>query len=254
MVTAQFPLITAHSGCMDALDNTLYSIETGLRLGADIIEEDVRVTRDGIPVLAHDDEWLTEDGKPIHISEMNYEDLRELVLIVNHGGKSGTMTITRLEEMLDLIQASGKTANLDLKTDDSAAAAAALIHQYKMADQVFLSGCGPSRSMLVQQTYPELRKLLNVDTELFITKEYTEAIRQTCEDALAAACFGINIPYQLVRNELLERAAACSLPVYVWTVNEETLMEQFVNMGVTSITTRRVDVLVKLRGSGSSDR
>ncbi|WP_261300533.1 glycerophosphodiester phosphodiesterase family protein [Paenibacillus andongensis] len=31
------------------------SVEIGLNLGADIVEEDVRVTKDGIPVLAHDD-------------------------------------------------------------------------------------------------------------------------------------------------------------------------------------------------------
>lgn len=246
-MTGRFPLITAHSGCMDTLDNTPYSIETGIRLGADIIEEDVRVTRDGVAVLAHDDAWQTEDGRLIHISKMNYEELQKLVLIVNHAGKSGRMTITRLEEMLEKVQASGKTANLDLKTDESIAAAAALIHRYNIADHTFLSGCGPSRSMLVQQTYPELRKLLNVDTHLFVTKEYTEAIRQTCEAALAAACFGINIPYQLVSDELMERAASYSLPVYVWTVNEESLMEQFANMGVASITTRNVEVLMQLK-------
>ncbi|OZB95330.1 glycerophosphodiester phosphodiesterase [Paenibacillus sp. XY044] len=246
-MTAQFPLITAHSGCMDALDNTLSSIETGIRLGADIIEEDVRVTRDGVAVLAHDDEWQTEDGRLIHISEMSMEELQELVLKVNYAGKSGTMTIARLDEMLVRVRAAGITANLDLKADDSVAAAAALIHQYKMADQVLLSGCGPARAMLVQQTHPELKKLLNVDTDLFLTQDYTEAVRRTCEDAAAAACIGINVPYQLVRDELLEQAAANSLPVFVWTVNEESRMERFAHMGVASITTRNVDALVQLK-------
>lgn len=248
-MTAAFPLITAHSGCMDTLDNTLSSIETGIRLGADIIEEDVRVTRDGIAVLAHDDEWRTEDGRLIHISEMSMAELQELVLSVDYAGKSGTMTIARLDEMLARVQAAGITANLDLKTDDSVEAAAALIHHYKMADQVLLTGCGPARAMLVQQTHPELRKLLNVDTELFLTQEYTDAVRRTCEDAAAAACIGLNVPYQLVREELLEQAAARSLPVFVWTVNEETWMERFASMGVASITTRNVDALVRLKRS-----
>ncbi|MBB3128135.1 glycerophosphoryl diester phosphodiesterase [Paenibacillus rhizosphaerae] len=249
-MTAQFPLITAHSGCMDTLDNTLFSIETGIRLGADIIEEDVRVTRDGIAVLAHDDEWQTaEDGRLIRISEMSMAELQELVLSVNYAGKSGTMTIARLDEMLDRVRAAGISANLDLKTDDSVAAAAALVHQYKMADQVLLSGCGPARAMLVQQTHPEFRKLLNVDTDLFLTQDYRDAVRRSCEDAAAAACIGLNVPYQLVKEELLEQAAARSLPVFVWTVNEETLMERFARMGVASITTRNVDALVRLKGN-----
>lgn len=246
-MSQSFPLITAHSGCMDAFDNTIQSVETGIRLGADIIEEDIRVTRDGVAVLAHDDTWQTVDGQVIHLSAMDYPDLQGLEVVVNSAGKSGAMHIESLEHMLELIRQSGKTANLDVKTDSAIQAAADLVYRYKMQDRVFLSGCETERAMLAQREHPGLSKLLNADANLFLTSDYTSAVGQTCRDALAASCIGINIHAQLVRKELLESAAAVGLPVYVWTVNEEKMMERFINMGVHSITTRNVDRLLRLK-------
>lgn len=42
------PLITAHSGCMGTAPNSLQSVAAGLRAGAEVIEVDVRMTRDGV--------------------------------------------------------------------------------------------------------------------------------------------------------------------------------------------------------------
>lgn len=244
-----FPLITAHSGSMNTLDHTLFSVETGLRLGADVVEEDIRVTKDGIPVLSHDDIWYTSDGREWHISQLTYEEISELQFDVTHGEQREKMRICKLEEMLPLIQATGKIANLDLKVDDSIEPVAALVKKHNLLDQVFLSGCEKDRAMKAQQSNPEIRKLLNVDARLFLSMEYENLVEQICQDALTAACFGINIAHMVVRPELLDYATSKGLPVYVWTVNEEHLMKQFADMGVASITTRNVEALVQLKQS-----
>ncbi|WP_223069674.1 glycerophosphodiester phosphodiesterase [Paenibacillus caui] len=116
-----------------------------------------------------------------------------------------------------------------------------------------MSGCGTERALLAQRKHPELRKLLNAGSNLFLTEEYSAAVEKTCRDALEASCFGLNIHYQLVRMELLERAAHYGLPVYVWTIDEEVMMERFVNMGVASITTRNVETLVRLKQKKSRE-
>ncbi|MFC5648838.1 glycerophosphodiester phosphodiesterase [Paenibacillus solisilvae] len=250
----QFPLITAHSGSMNTMDHTLHSVQTGLELGADVVEEDVRVTKDGIPVLAHDDEWTTVDSLKLFISQTTYEDLRELQFKFNQGEHRETVRICRLEEMLPLIQASGKVVNLDLKVDESIEPVAALVRQYGMSEQVFLSGCERDRAMLAQQSNPEMRKLLNTDTSLFRTLPYRKAMVQTFEDALAASCFGININHSIVRQELMDYAASLGLPIFVWTVNEVELMRQFADMGAASITTRNVAALVQLKQERLSER
>ncbi|MBP1964152.1 glycerophosphodiester phosphodiesterase [Paenibacillus aceris] len=243
----RFPLITAHCGSMNTLDHTLHSVQTGLQFGADVLEEDVRVTKDGIPVLAHDDEWITVEGEKLSLSQTSFEELRELRFEVTQGELRETIQICRLEDMLPLIQASGKVVNLDLKVDESIETAVALVKKYGMLSQAFLSGCEIERAMLAQQLNPEIRKLLNTDHNLFRTLPYREAMVQTCEDALAASCFGINIHHSIVRQELMDYAASIDLPVYVWTVNEEEMMRTYVDLGVASITTRNVAGLVQLK-------
>ena len=50
------PIVLGHRGAAGhAPENTLLSFERAIALGADAIESDVQVTRDGVPVLLHDD-------------------------------------------------------------------------------------------------------------------------------------------------------------------------------------------------------
>jgi glycerophosphoryl diester phosphodiesterase len=51
------PIVIGHRGCAgEAPENTLPSFERALAQGAAILESDVHVTRDGVPVLIHDDD------------------------------------------------------------------------------------------------------------------------------------------------------------------------------------------------------
>lgn len=232
-----FPLITAHTGCMDTPENTLFSIETGLVYGADIIEDDILVTRDGVLVLSHDDKVRLADGTEGLISDMTLSELNE--------GLSAP--ISTLEPALKLIADAGKVMNLDLKSDDCIRPVSDLVERLGLLDRVFLSGCeyGWARKALLYN--PRLNKLLNTDARMFMSLSYTEAIQKTCQEARSAGCFGINIPYRLAEPILLELASDYGLPVYIWTVNEEKQMRHFAAMGVRSITTRDVAALVRVK-------
>jgi glycerophosphoryl diester phosphodiesterase len=60
-----FPAIVAHRGASSTRpENTLDAFEEAIRLGADILEMDVRLTRDGVPVVVHDETVdRTTDGR-----------------------------------------------------------------------------------------------------------------------------------------------------------------------------------------------
>jgi len=92
-MTKPFPLITAHSGCMNKPDNTLVSTEIGLNLGADVVEDDIRVTRDGILVLAHDDRIHLQDGTRYSIAKMNYRELVEMDIQTRQGASASTIRL-----------------------------------------------------------------------------------------------------------------------------------------------------------------
>lgn len=95
-------------------ENSLSAIKESIRIGADIIEIDIKVSKDGIPFLMHDgtlDRTTTGTGDP---EELTWEQLQQL--FIEDKGKKTTLKIPSLEEVLKL--AHGHIlVDLDLKTD-----------------------------------------------------------------------------------------------------------------------------------------
>lgn len=242
---AVFPLITAHTGCMGMPDNTRRSIEAGLRSGADTLEEDLLLTADGVLVLSHDDTVCLADGTERLISQLSFAELRELDIKAHNGASGETIRVLPLDDLLPYISNSSVMMNLDLKSDACVEPVSAWVEKHGLEQRVLLSGCEIERAHRVQHINPRLRKLLNVDPAFFMAVGYEEAVRHICEDAVSAACFGLNLNYRVVMPDLLQTAAGYGLEVHVWTVNEEPLMKQFIDMGVHSITTRNVAALMK---------
>ncbi|KRF08107.1 hypothetical protein ASG89_16900 [Paenibacillus sp. Soil766] len=242
-----YPLLTAHTGCMGTPDNSLLSIETALLSGADIVEEDILITSDGVLVLAHDDNVYTVDGTEYRISQMSYGELSQLAIKAHNGSPVETIRILSLASVMPILLASGKTINLDIKSDGCVEPISRFVDINGLFEGVILSGCESIRAHYVNSINPRLRKLLNVDTSLFQTGNYMEAVQVSCEHALSANCFGLNVNYRVVEPELLQAAARHELDVYIWTVNTEAEMKHFMEMGVGSITSRNISALVQVR-------
>lgn len=235
----RFPLVTAHTGCAGMREHSFASLHAALKLGADVYEDDIRVTRDGRLVLFHDDEVLLRNGQNGSVSGMSLTELTEAL----------PEPPTLLEDALRLVIGAGKTMNLDIKTPDSLGPVFALIDRMNAADRVFLSGCEYPVAAEADRFGRHVRKLLNVNIDSFRNLSYEEAAEQACRESLAAGCFGLNVPYQLVCPELLVAAALNQLAVYVWTVSEKTDMNRMADMGVTSITTRDVAALMTVKAA-----
>ncbi|MCP4963409.1 MAG: glycerophosphodiester phosphodiesterase [Actinomycetia bacterium] len=63
------PLVIAHRTCpKDGSENSLEGITRARELGADVVEIDVRRTRDGVPVLLHDKWLLRTTWWPVRLS------------------------------------------------------------------------------------------------------------------------------------------------------------------------------------------
>lgn len=79
--TATPMLVIAHRGAkVRAPENTIDAFEAAFEDGADGIEFDVRLTKDGVPVLVHDDSFTDGTGHTGRISSTEWSVLREVVL------------------------------------------------------------------------------------------------------------------------------------------------------------------------------
>jgi glycerophosphoryl diester phosphodiesterase len=146
-----YPLLTAHTGCMDTPDNSLLSIETALLSGADIVEEDILITADGILVLSHDDHVYSMDGTGYTISQMSYAELSQLDIKAHNGAPGETMRILSLESVLPIMKASGKKMNLDLKSDACVEPVTRFVEKNELLEMVILSGCETLPCRLCEQ-------------------------------------------------------------------------------------------------------
>ncbi len=95
--TKPFAIIGHRGAAGLAPENTLKAIETGIRAGADIVEVDVRSTRDGKIVVFHDPDLSRLAGVEKNIGDVTYEWLRENIRI---GGEP----IPLLEDVVEQVK------------------------------------------------------------------------------------------------------------------------------------------------------
>lgn len=95
-------------------ENSLKSIEEAIRLGVDLVELDIRVTRDGLPILMHDDSIdRTTNGSGL-VEELTYEQINSFYLLYN--GEPGSEKVPTLEEAFRVCK--GRImVDMDMKTD-----------------------------------------------------------------------------------------------------------------------------------------
>ena len=105
-------LVVAHRGASSTEpENTLAAFEAALRAGADVIELDVRLTADGVPVVLHDaDVAATTDGSG-WVHEMTIDQVKRL----DAGRAAGRQEVPTLAEALDLAADLDGAIDLEVK-------------------------------------------------------------------------------------------------------------------------------------------
>ncbi len=104
--------VAAHRGDLDHYaENTREAFASAIRLGADMIETDIHLTKDDVPVLMHDDKIdRTTDGTG-RIADYTYEELKQF----NCNPKGAFSEIPTLDEFMRLVTENDMMVNLEIK-------------------------------------------------------------------------------------------------------------------------------------------
>ena len=236
MTAYGFPMIGAHTGCLNTPYNTVESFMEGIASGADVAEVDVRATKDGTAILFHDDSPL--------FREKTYEELNVPEIRARLGPIYETRDVVRLERILDIAVKNRIRLNLDIKCEEAIEPTIRLVRQYDLVDRVYITG--ESGDLTIR--HPDIRVLWNApSSERAERSRYSLYVDQVCRKARTEGYHGLNLHYADCLPELVEQARAQQLKVWVYTVNDRRDMENFVAMGVDQITTKAVDELVRLK-------
>ncbi|MBB6672451.1 glycerophosphodiester phosphodiesterase [Cohnella nanjingensis] len=230
-------LVAAHTGCGVHPDNTVESFLEGMRIGADIVEVDVRVAGDGTPVLLHDDSPL--------LRTQAYEALNRPEVRCRLDPIYREYELASLEQAIRLSEREGTRLNLDVKSADAVAPAMDLVRRLNAAGRVYVTGCTDG----IAAHYPDVRAMLNTPDFLSPVQmlRYASFADSACDAAAAGGYAGLNMNARTCRREMVEAAHARGLLVWVYTVNDETAMKKYGGMGVDAITTRRPERLIRLQ-------
>jgi glycerophosphoryl diester phosphodiesterase len=240
------PLILAHRGASRiAPENTLTAFRLALEQGADGLELDVRLSRDGVPVVFHDAELSrTTDGQG-RISEKTLAELRALDAGRWFDPCFAGEQIPTLEEVL---KAFGDQTlyNIELKTfgvrdDGLVRAVLACIRRQGLAHRTLLSSFNPLALRRAWRLAPEIPRGLLVDLDLPLP--------------LRRAWLAFLVPHQarhlqfrMIEERTVSWCRRRGLAVMAWTVNDPQEAERLIRLRVDGLITDEPALLAHLLG------
>jgi len=242
------PLIIAHrGGALESTENTIGAFQRAFRIGADGIETDIRLTRDGTVVVYHDDYFGRVEGLPQAqrtrlVSDMTYAELTAQMLIPV-GEDTGGRRVPTLSDLL--AQVRGGLLNIELKRcarfDDLVKKTIAILKGYSDLDRIVLEA--PDLD-----TAKKLRKALGQRLKLHINPEYDHAVplRDSLKELLKFKPHSVSISYKLLARDMIESAHRAGVEVWVWTVNDNAVAQRMRELGADAIKTDRPTTLMSL--------
>jgi len=247
------PQIIAHRGFSGLYpENTRTAIEAALRLGVDMVEVDVRLSRDGVPVLLHDASLAVTTNGRGKVADTPLADLLRLDAGSWKGAQFRDERLLTLREALTLTR-DRLAINLDIKTSDAIPPTLALVRAFDMLDQVVISGCGWRTVRRVRALEPEVHVLLNghgIIELLMRILSARGAFLLTLWQARLSAALGLNVSHHYLAHALIDQAHAHNLGVWTWTVDDPVRAARLAQLGVAAITSNWPDrILPAVRGS-----
>jgi glycerophosphoryl diester phosphodiesterase len=223
------PLVIAHRGASGTSpENTLAAFRRAVELGADMIELDAQLTRDGAVVVIHDYtlERTTSGGGAVH--ETTLADLRRL----DAGAWFDTaFRGERVPTLAETLAAVPLAFNVELKPvgpGELEARALAVVEEAGALERTVFSSFAMDALERVRARSAVARLAVLWETE-------------RVDDAIAWArrvgARALHLRKDRVTPEALAAAAAAGLPVRAWTVNERGEMDRLVAAGVEGIFT-----------------
>jgi len=223
------PLVIAHRGdSSNALENSLESIHRALSLSVDMIEIDIRRSRDNGLYVMHDKLTGRTAGKNIDIERANSEKIARVRLKNNE-------SIPTLEDVLQLV--AGKCGlNLEVKSSGAGALTAQYLLTSGYKGHILVSSFQADEVAAARRVMPHLPASMIFD--VFVTR--------AIPTYLAQGYNVISLRKTTVNEELVAACHDQGLRVYVWTVDEEDEMRKLIVWGVDGIYSNRPGVLKEI--------
>ncbi len=280
------PLVMAHAGGKGIYpDNTMAAFNYSYDLGVDVLEMDVQLTKDNIPVLLHGE---NETGNTIQHSNCktvvweenyqylydncnfayNYQEEDESFLyqdMVSTDWQAANVYLPTLEEVFqnfgdDILYNIEIKADADAPRTETADAVIALIEDYNLVDNVLLATAFDDISEYIVSNYPDIllsmsygsatKQVISIYTLTTLFKgkpKYTAMQVPTAYDLAVIGNFELN------RWMIIHSLHQQNIAMHFWTINDEDTMRKLIDQGVDGIITDYPELLINIIEEYDSD-
>jgi len=209
-------------------ENTLRAIKRALEYAVDMVEVDVRETRDRQIVVIHDETLERTTNGRGYVHRTSFSELRKL-----DAGEGER--IPTLQEVIDLVK--GRVGLVvELKDSRTTDKVAEILAENNFVDQTLVTSFIHSAVKRIKELNPQLK------TGVIFRSAPIKPSRLAL-DANGNALFP---HYKYVTTEMIEDAHSNHLTVNVWTVDTREEIEYYVRMGVDGVVTNKPDLLTDL--------
>jgi len=241
-------------------ESTLYTFQRALDMGVDILEVDVRTTKDGELILLHDrtvDRTTNGTGSANNFTLTKLKTLDAGYRWSPDNGQTFPMrgkglTIPTLAEVFKAFPKARINIEIKESRTEDIARLCRLIRTYQKTDQVMVASFDVSRLKKFRAQCPEVATSSGArEVFLFYGLQWAHL-----EDLYSPPAQALQVPEYygnrlVVTTRFLESAHARNMRVHVWTVNDTQSMQRLIDMGVDGIMT---DYPEKLLGLLDKDR
>ena len=255
------PLVIAHQGGKQlAPGNTIEAFQQAVDLGADVIETDIHITKDGHLVTIHDPTVdATTNGRGF-VVDFTLKELQRLDagyyfqnLNGDYSFRGKHIYVPTLEEVFQRfpnmrINIEVKDDNPRDRTEEIVQKLMKLIEEYDMEDKVLIASFDQhiidlfetySNGRVATQGGKQEAKKFVILHKLFLRNLYKTEV-----DAFQLPIQEGNL--DLTQSTLISGAHRIGLHVHYWTINDPETMERLINLGADGIITDRPDLLLNI--------
>lgn len=236
-------MIIAHRGAShDAPENTLAAFNLAWEQGADGIEGDFYLTKDGQIICTHDKDMKRTAGREVKVAEANFQELRKLDVGSWKNAKFAAERMPSLKEVFATVP-QGKKIFIEIKCGPE------IVPQLKK--EVASASLKPEQMIVIAfdaQVIAAVRKEIPAIKAHWLTSykedKATGKWSPTLDQVLATLkridATGLDTnAHKLIDEPFVKALRDARYEFHCWTVNDPVIARRFIGLGVDSITTDR---------------
>lgn len=245
---ARAPLIIAHRGdSVHAPENTLAAFKRAVDAGADGIEFDVRLTKDGEVVVFHDSSLNRIAGRESRIIQLSAEELRSVDVgswfnrrrLAFANEKFARERIPTLSETLEDLVAFDGLLYIELKCREEdverlARAVCVVICDSPLLPRIIIKSFKLKVIPHVKELCPGVRTAALFAPKMRSLLSRKKRLLDMAEEAGATE---ISVHYTLATQKIAEEAARRGVEMVIWTVDHPRWIRRSIELGVKAIIT-----------------